>query len=60
MENILNNRVIRGSRFGNFGFDNGTLDDQWTAKQHKLERRWLVEDLQELAAAKSVRVTMLR
>ncbi|KAK2867907.1 hypothetical protein FQN49_003347, partial [Arthroderma sp. PD_2] len=35
------------------------MDDQWTAKQHKLERKWLVEDLQELAAEKSMRVTIL-
>lgn len=36
------------------------LDDHWTAKHHKLERTWLVEDLQDLAAEKSVRVTILR
>ncbi|EFW14162.1 conserved hypothetical protein [Coccidioides posadasii str. Silveira] len=35
------------------------LDDHWTAKLHKLERRWLIEDLQELAAEKSVRITIL-
>ncbi|KAM5445516.1 hypothetical protein MaudCBS49596_007422 [Microsporum audouinii] len=35
------------------------MDDQWTAKQHKLERKWLIEDLQELAAEKSMRVTIL-
>lgn len=37
----------------------GYQDDQWTAKIHKEERRWLVEDLQELAAEKSVRITIL-
>ncbi|KAK2747322.1 hypothetical protein FQN57_002220 [Myotisia sp. PD_48] len=35
------------------------LDDHWISRQHKLERKWLVEDLQELAARKSVRVTIL-
>lgn len=36
------------------------LDDHWTAKHHKIERQWLIEDLQDLAAEKSVRVTILR
>jgi hypothetical protein len=36
------------------------LDDQWTAKSHKIERTWLIEDLQDLAAEKSIRVTILR
>lgn len=36
------------------------LDDHWTAKSHKEERRLVVEDLQDLAADKSVRVTILR
>ncbi len=35
------------------------LDDHWTAKHHKAERRWLIEDLQDLAARHSVRVTIL-
>ncbi|EFE33039.1 uncharacterized protein ARB_00126 [Trichophyton benhamiae CBS 112371] len=35
------------------------MDDQWTSKQHKLERKWLIEDLQELAAEKSMRVIIL-
>lgn len=35
------------------------LDDHWTSKLHKLERKWLIEDLQELAAEKSVRITIL-
>lgn len=35
------------------------LNDQWTSKLHKMERNWLIEDLQELAAEKSVRVTIL-
>ncbi len=36
------------------------LDDHWTAKDHKDERRVVIEDLQDLAADKSVRVTILR
>jgi PhoD related phosphatase len=36
------------------------LDDHWTAKKHKLERTYLIEDLQDLAAEKSIRVTILR
>lgn len=36
------------------------FDDHWTAKHHKPERMCLIEDLQDLAAEKSVRVTILR
>lgn len=36
------------------------LDDHWTAKHHKDERAFLIEELQELAAEKSVRITILR
>lgn len=35
------------------------LDDHWTAKHHKDERNFLIEELQELAAEKSVRITFL-
>lgn len=35
------------------------LDDHWTAKHHKDERSFLIEELQELAAEKSVRITIL-
>lgn len=35
------------------------LDDHWTAKHHKDERNFLIEELQELAAEKSVRITIL-
>lgn len=35
------------------------LDDHWTAKHHKDERNWLIQELQDLAAEKSVRVTIL-
>jgi PhoD related phosphatase len=56
-------------KYGIFGkllnqFDGGVeilddLDDHWTAKNHKKERNRLIEELQELAAEKSVRVTIL-
>lgn len=35
------------------------LNDHWTARNHKAERNWLIEELQDLAAEKSVRVTIL-
>jgi PhoD related phosphatase len=35
------------------------LDDHWTAKHHKDERNWFIQELQDLAAEKSVRVTIL-
>ncbi|ATZ49934.1 hypothetical protein BCIN_05g03300 [Botrytis cinerea B05.10] len=45
-------------------FDGGVeilddLDDHWTAAHHKEERNWLVQELQDLAAEKSVRITIL-
>jgi hypothetical protein len=45
-------------------FDGGVeilddLDDHWCAKNHKVERNWLVEELQKLAAESSVRITIL-
>ena len=45
-------------------FDGGVeilddLDDHWTASHHKQERNDLIKDLQDLAAEKSVRVTIL-
>lgn len=52
--------------FGNVfnKFDGGVevlddLDDHWTAKNHKEERKLVLEDLQDLAADKSVRITIL-
>ncbi|KAI1751878.1 hypothetical protein F4782DRAFT_171308 [Xylaria castorea] len=73
LENILTSRVMDPIKaLGKFGllgnlvnsFDGGVellddLDDHWTAKNHKDERRFVVEDLQDLAVDKSVRVTML-
>lgn len=45
-------------------FDGGVeilddLDDHWTAKHHKDERNWFIQELQELAADLSVRITIL-
>jgi PhoD related phosphatase len=45
-------------------FDGGVevlddLDDHWTASGHKEERNLLIQDLQDLAAEKSVRITIL-
>ena len=73
LENLITSRVmdpvIALSRVGMFGglrnkFDGGVeilddLDDHWTAKHHKRERNWFVQELQELAAEKSARVTIL-
>ncbi|KAI9796864.1 MAG: hypothetical protein M1833_005913 [Piccolia ochrophora] len=35
------------------------LDDHWTARNHKAERNWIIQELQDLAEEKSVRVTIL-
>ncbi|KAL9086998.1 MAG: hypothetical protein Q9165_006826 [Trypethelium subeluteriae] len=71
--NVLTSRAMdpikaigRTGALGGFvnKFDGGVeilddLDDHWTAKHHKKERNWFIQELQELAAAKSVRVTIL-
>lgn len=36
------------------------LNDHWTAKNHKHERSIIMEDLQDLAIDKSLRITILR
>ncbi|KAI9047748.1 hypothetical protein LZ554_008458 [Drepanopeziza brunnea f. sp. 'monogermtubi'] len=74
LENILTSRLMEPvkalSRAGVFGkkllnhMDGGVeilddLDDHWTAKHHKEERKWFIQELQDLAAIKSVRVTLL-
>lgn len=73
LENILTSRLMdpvkamgKAGLLGNFlnRFDGGVeilddLDDHWTSKNHKDERRYVIEDLQDLAADKSVRVTIL-
>ncbi|KAJ4290764.1 hypothetical protein N0V88_006513 [Collariella sp. IMI 366227] len=73
LENILTSRAMDPvkalAKLGMFGgllnrFDGGVevlddLDDHWTAKNHKSERAIVIEDLQDLAADKSIRVTIL-
>ena len=73
LENLLTSSVMvpvkalgRTGMLGGFlnKFDGGVeilddLDDHWTAKHHKQERNWFVQELQELAAEKSVRITIL-
>ncbi|KAJ6790077.1 hypothetical protein PWT90_06918 [Aphanocladium album] len=73
LENILTSRLMDPvkalGRTGVFGkmlnnIDGGVevlddLNDHWTAKNHKQERSIVVEDLQDLAMDKSVRVTIL-
>ena len=73
LENILTSRMMdpikAAGRMGLLGgflnqFDGGVeilddLDDHWTAKNHKEERNWFLEKLQDLAAEKSVRITIL-
>ncbi|EJP65833.1 uncharacterized protein BBA_05244 [Beauveria bassiana ARSEF 2860] len=73
LENILTSRLMDPvkalGRAGVFGkmlnnIDGGVevlddLNDHWTAKHHKQERSIIVEDLQDLAMDKSVRVTIL-
>ena len=58
--------IGKSGMLGNFlnQFDGGVeilddLDDHWTARNHKQERNWFIEELQHLAADKSVRVTIL-
>ncbi|KAF2155805.1 hypothetical protein K461DRAFT_221103, partial [Myriangium duriaei CBS 260.36] len=73
LENILTSKAMdpikaigRTGALGGFvnKFDGGVeilddLDDHWTAKHHKQERNWFIQELQELAAEKSVRITIL-
>ncbi|KIW01007.1 uncharacterized protein PV09_07524 [Verruconis gallopava] len=73
LENILTSRLMdpvkalgRTGVLGGFvnKFDGGAeilddLDDHWTAKHHKDERNWFIQELQELAADLSVRITIL-
>jgi hypothetical protein len=59
----LSRAGILGKNFLNH-FDGGVeilddLDDHWTAKHHKDERNWFIQELQDLAAEKSVRITIL-
>ncbi|KIW65230.1 hypothetical protein, variant [Phialophora macrospora] len=74
LENVLTSRLMdpvkalgrAGILKGGFlnKFDGGVeilddLDDHWTATNHKHERNELVKDLQDLAAERSCRITIL-
>ncbi|KIW48674.1 uncharacterized protein PV06_01242 [Exophiala oligosperma] len=74
LENVLTSRLMdpvkalgrAGVLKGGFlnKFDGGVeilddLDDHWTAKSHKRERNDFIKDLQDLAAEKSCRITIL-
>ncbi|KAJ5732526.1 hypothetical protein N7493_004007 [Penicillium malachiteum] len=65
LKNYMNSRNTLGKsgRFGRMvnraGGSVEVFDDHWAGKHLKSERTWLVEDLQDLAAEKSVRVTIL-
>ncbi|EXJ88417.1 hypothetical protein A1O1_05347 [Capronia coronata CBS 617.96] len=74
LENVLTSRLMDPVKaLGRVGvlkggflnkFDGGVeilddLDDHWTATHHKRERNDLVQELQDLAAEKSCRITML-
>ncbi|KKA28825.1 hypothetical protein TD95_000301, partial [Thielaviopsis punctulata] len=73
LENILTSRLMdpvkalgRTRKFAHMlnKIDGGVevlddLNDHWTAKNHKAERREIVEQLQDIAMIKSVRVTIL-
>jgi hypothetical protein len=58
--------MSRAGMLGNIlnEFDGGVeilddLDDHWASRNHKKERMHLIQDLQDLAATKSVRITIL-
>ena len=74
LENVLTSRAMDPIKaLGRAGFlkggllnkfDGGVeilddLDDHWTASNHKEERNVFIKDLQDLAAEKSVRITIL-
>ena len=74
LEDVLTSRMMDPvkalGRMGMFGkmmnnIDGGVevlddLNDHWTAKNHKQERSVVIEDLQDLAIDKSLRITLLR
>lgn len=74
LENILTSRLMdpikaigKTGVLGNVlnNIDGGVevlddLNDHWTAKNHKHERKFVIEELQDFAIDKSVRVTILR
>lgn len=66
LRNFMNSRKslgkagVLGGLANKSGGNVEVFDDHWAGKHLKSERTWLVEDLQDLAAEKSVRVTILR
>lgn len=66
LKSILNSRKslgksgVLGGLVNRSGGNAVVFDDHWAGKHLKSERTWLVEDLQDLAAEKSVRVIILR
>lgn len=66
LKNFMNSRKSLGKsgKLGGLvnrsGVNVEVFDDHWAGKQLKSERTWLVEDLQDFAAEKSIRVTILR
>ncbi|KAJ5777860.1 hypothetical protein N7520_001106 [Penicillium odoratum] len=65
LKNFMNSRKSLGKsgKLGGLVSRSGgnveVFDDHWAGKQLKAERTWLVEDLQDFAAEKSIRVTIL-
>ena len=74
LENVLTSRAMDPVKaLGRYGvikggflnrFDGGVevlddLDDHWTAQHHKEERNEFIKELQDLAAERSVRITIL-
>ncbi|KAK9859000.1 hypothetical protein MYU51_015907 [Penicillium brevicompactum] len=65
LRNFMNSRKslgkagVLGGLVNKSGGNVEVFDDHWAGKHLKSERTWLVEDLQDLAAEKSVRVTIL-
>ncbi|KAG8782803.1 hypothetical protein FRC15_006245 [Serendipita sp. 397] len=56
------NKMGMGTLVNKFNMDAELLDDlmdHWTAKNHKKERNWFVEQLQSFALLKKVRITFL-
>ncbi|SPN97156.1 uncharacterized protein DNG_00672 [Cephalotrichum gorgonifer] len=74
LENIFSSPLMGPAKFLNrrFGFGGSffnkfdgsvdlldDLDDHWTARTHKSERKYLIESLQEVAGAHNARITIL-
>ncbi|CAG8876114.1 unnamed protein product [Penicillium nalgiovense] len=65
LRNFMNSRKslgkagVLGGLVNRSGGNVEVFDDHWAGKHLKSERTWLVEDLQDLAAEKSVRITIL-